>query len=49
MQRIKLDAGDRDRHVTELLEAERHGNALLDAPVFLFDQVMVDGPPHPIR
>ena len=33
-------AGDRDRSVAELLEPEHHSNALLDAAMVLFNQVI---------
>jgi hypothetical protein len=36
----QLDAGNRDCRVTELLEANHRGDALLDAPVVLLNQVV---------
>jgi hypothetical protein len=29
----QLDARDRDRRITELLDAKHHGDPLLDAPI----------------
>ena len=37
----QLDAGDRGRSIAELLEAEHHGDALLDAVVLLNEVVEV--------
>jgi hypothetical protein len=37
----QLDAGDRDRRITELLETKHHSDALLDAPMVLFNQVFL--------
>ena len=36
----QLDPGDRDRRMTELLEAEHHSDTLLDAPMVLLNQVI---------
>ena len=36
----QLDAGDRDRRITELLEAKHHSDTLFDAPVVLLNQVI---------
>jgi hypothetical protein len=36
----QLDAGDRDRRITELLEAKHHSDTLFDAPVALLNQVI---------
>ena len=36
----QLDAGDRDRRITELLEAKHHSDALLYAPMVLLNQVV---------
>ena len=36
----QLDAGDRGRSIAELLEAEHHGDALLDASVVLLNDVV---------
>jgi hypothetical protein len=36
----QLDPGNRDRRITELLEAEHHSDALLHAPMVLLDQVV---------
>ena len=36
----QLDAGNRDCRVMELLEANHRGDALLDAPVVLLNQVV---------
>jgi hypothetical protein len=37
--RCKLDAGDRDRRATERLLDKHHGDAVLDAPMVLLNQV----------
>jgi hypothetical protein len=36
----QLDASDRDRRITELLEAKHHSDTLFDAPVVLLNQVI---------
>ena len=36
----QLDAGDRDRRISESLEAWNHSNALLHAPMVLLNQVV---------
>jgi len=36
----QLDASDRRRSIAELLEAEHHGDALLDVSVVLLDEVV---------
>jgi hypothetical protein len=36
----QLDTGDRDRRMTELLEAEHHSDTLLDAPMVLLNQII---------
>ena len=36
----QLDAGDRGRSIAELLEAEHHSDALLDASVVLLNEVV---------
>jgi hypothetical protein len=36
----QLDAGDCDRRVMKLPEAEHHSDALLDAPMVLLNQVI---------
>jgi hypothetical protein len=36
----QLDAGDRGRRIAELLEAEHHGDALLDASMVLLNEVV---------
>ena len=36
----QLDAGDRGRSIAELLEAEHHGDALLDVSVVLLNEVV---------
>jgi hypothetical protein len=35
----QLDAGDRDRCVTKLLQAKHHGDAVLDAPMVLLNRL----------
>ena len=36
----QLDASDRGRSIAELLEAEHHGDALLDASVVLLNEIV---------
>jgi hypothetical protein len=37
----QLDAGDRDRRITEPLEAKHHSDTPFDAPVVLLNQVII--------